>query len=135
MFYSIAKIAILIITFSLLREPFSFAEEGRLILVKAEICEDLRQNQCVFPNRIVSISVGKIFCYSSFSGITKATNIYHKWYQRDQLSATFVLKLKPPSYSTASSIQLRDTDKGPWRIEIVDQSGHIYSTLRFSVVD
>jgi hypothetical protein len=130
-----AKVGISFVIFSLFINPLGLAQEEKLTLVKAEICEDLRQNQCVFPSRIVSVSVGKVYCYSSFIGIPKIINIYHKWYQRDQLIATFVLKLRPPSYATTSSIQLRDSDKGPWKVEIVDQAGRVYSTLRFSVVD
>jgi hypothetical protein len=30
---------------------------------------------------------------------------------------------------------LRETDKGPWRVEISDQNGRVFSTLRFSITD
>lgn len=115
--------------------PVKAQEGGQPYLTKAEICEEFAQGECVYPTRLVPISAGKVFCYTSFDSIRKNMVVYHRWYQRDQLSASFTLKLKGPSYATVSSIQLRDTDKGPWKVEVVDQNGHVYVTLRFSVVD
>jgi hypothetical protein len=45
------------------------------------------------------------------------------------------LTLKPPRWSTFSSIQLREADKGPWRVEIVDEKDRLHKTLRFSITD
>ncbi len=41
----------------------------------------------------------------------------------------------PPKYSTASSVQLRDNDKGAWKVEVVDEDGFVFKTIRFSVVE
>jgi len=38
-------------------------------------------------------------------------------------------------WSTYSQIQLRETDKGPWRVEISDQNGKVFDVLRFSITD
>jgi hypothetical protein len=61
--------------------------------------------------------------------------IYQKWYHSDKLITTQKLRLKPPRWSTFSSIQLRVADKGPWRVEIADHEGNILNVLRFSITD
>lgn len=87
--------------------------------VMSEFIEDFApRNQAA----VFSIEVGKISCFTSFSGIRKSTYTLHKWYRRDELVTTKRLTLKPPSWSTYSSIQLREADKGPWRVEILNSS-------------
>ena len=63
------------------------------------------------------------------------TATLHKWYRRGELITTKRLTLKPPRWSTYSSIQLREADKGPWRVEIWDDYNHLLDTLRFSVTE
>lgn len=104
-------------------------------LVKAEICEDSKQGECIFPNKILPFSNNKVFCYTAFDSIGKPTFIYHKWYYRDEPMATFTLKLKPGYYASLSNIQIREKDKGPWKVEIVDSNNKILMVLRFSIVD
>jgi hypothetical protein len=45
------------------------------------------------------------------------------------------LTINTPRWSTFTSVQLRDADKGPWRVEITDKSGNLMHTLRFSITD
>ena len=52
-----------------------------------------------------------------------------------RLATTKKLFLTPPRWATLSSIQPRNSDKGPWRVEIADKNGKIYQTLRFSITD
>jgi len=84
---------------------------------------------------IFSIEIGKVSCFTSFDPVPKEMNIYQKWYHKDTLSTKKRLLLKPPRWSTYSTIQLREADKGPWRVEITDNKGTILKVLRFSIVD
>jgi hypothetical protein len=77
----------------------------------------------------------RVYCYTDFSTVPEKSFAYHNWYLRDNLKASVKLTVRPPRWSTYSSIQLRDSDKGPWRIEITDEEGNILKTLRFSVID
>ena len=45
------------------------------------------------------------------------------------------LTLNPPKWSSFSSIQLRESDKGPWRVEINNENGDILKVLRFSITE
>jgi hypothetical protein len=113
----------------------SLAAEKRLNLVDAGMCEGVRDLSPVNKAAVFSIETGKVSCFSSFDPVPRQTFIYHHWYHRGELSTKKKLFLKPPSWSTYSSIQLREADKGPWRVEITDEKGTLFATLRFSVTD
>jgi hypothetical protein len=108
---------------------------GGIRLVSAAMCEGI---QDYAPKNVAvafSIDVGKISCYTSFEGLPDTTYTLHKWYRRDDLVTSKRLTLKPPSWATYSSIQLREADKGAWRVEIFNADDQLIETLRFSVTD
>ncbi len=120
---------------ALAAEDKTDASANGMTLVRAVMCEFIDgfapQNQAV----VFSIDVGKISCFTSFDGIKSSTFTRHKWFRRDELVTTKRLTLNPPSWSTYSSIQLREADKGPWRVEILNNRNQLIKTLRFSVTD
>ena len=107
----------------------------RFKLVRALICEDVREGTPFMPAVAFSVSRGTVSCYTLFDEIKEDTVIYHRWLSHDHPTANFKLTLREPSWATFSSIQLRDDDKGPWRVEIRDADDRLIRTLRFSVVD
>jgi hypothetical protein len=121
--------------------PLSFlknvrvANADQLTLSEAVMCEEIFSNAPKNPTVIFSVSKEKAVSYTLFDPVPQKTVIYHNWYHRDVPSAKIRLELKPPRWSTYSSIQLRETDIGPWRVEITDENGNIFGVLRFSVTD
>ena len=113
----------------------SSANASQLKLFQALMCEEIFSNAPRNPTIVFSIAQGKAVCFSSFDNVPQKTIIYHNWYHRDVPSAKIRLTLKPPRWSTYSSIQLRRTDIGPWRVEISDDKGNVLAVLRFSVTD
>ena len=111
------------------------SSEDKSVLVEAILCEDIQANAPQNPATVFSIERRKAFCFTSFDPVPKKIVIYHRWFHRDRPSAKIKLTLKPPRWSTYSSIQLRAEDIGPWRVEIADAKGHIYGILRFSITD
>lgn len=113
----------------------SAQESKKLTLVQAVMCEGIQDykpwNQAV----VFSISIGKVSCFTSFDPVPEKTYIYHNWYYRDSLSKRMKLFLQPPIWSTFSSIQFREADKGLWRVEITDPEGNIFQIVRFSITD
>jgi hypothetical protein len=104
-------------------------------LVEAVMCESIKdftpQDQAI----LFSIGIGRISCFTSFDPVLEETHIYHNWFRRDKLSTRLKLSLHPPRWLTFSSIQLREADQGPWRVEITDKDGRILRILRFSITD
>jgi len=113
----------------------AIAPENGITLVRGVMCEYIEEYEPRNSAVVFSINVGKISCFTSFNGIKTTTATLHKWYRRDELVTAKRLTLKPPSWSTYSSIQLREADKGPWRVEIWDDHNKLLQTLRFSVTD
>jgi hypothetical protein len=104
-------------------------------LIQALVCEDIKDGIPAFPAVTFPISAGKIYCYTFFDQLAEDTVVYHQWFFRDKASSRIRLPLKQPRWTTYSSIQLREADKGPWRVEVSDAGGRVLKTLRFSVTD
>ena len=112
------------------------AETGqKLALTQAIMCERVENLVPIRDGLSFSVSAGQVCCYTSFEPVTQPTVIYHRWFRRDELSTQTRLRLYSPKWSTYSVIQLRETDKGPWRVEILDQNGHVFDVIRFSITD
>jgi len=111
------------------------ANAQELTLTQAMMCEEILNNVPVNQTVVFSASREKAICYSAFDPVPEKTVIFHNWFHRDVPSAKIQLILNPPRWSTYSSIQLRKTDIGPWRVEITDENGNLLDVLRFSVTE
>lgn len=107
----------------------------RLTLVKAVMCENIQSYEPVHPAVVFSIELGRVSCYTEFDPVPKQTFIHHKWYRNDILITDKRLTINPPSWASFTSVQLRDADKGPWRVVITDEQDNPMQTLRFSITD
>jgi len=108
---------------------------GRLTLRKATMCEDIRDFSPENKAIVFSVALTRLFCFTNFNPVPKKTSIYHTWFYMDEVISKHKLSLNPPQWSTYSSMQLRDYDKGPWRVEIIDENNKTLRVLRFSVTD
>ena len=106
-----------------------------LAIAQALMCE--RVDNLVPFNRVVTfpVSVGQVCCFTLIDPVPKGTLIFHRWFHFDELSTQVKLKVYPPRWTTFSTIQLREADKGPWRVEVADQNGQVLTVLRFSITD
>src|SRR5512136_1600910 len=104
-------------------------------LVQATMCASLKEGSPCDPGAVFPVSQGKVLCFSSFDPVPRKTFIFHSWFHRDVLINRLKFTLNPPRWSSYSTIQLREADKGPWRVEIADQDARILQVLRFSVTD
>ena len=111
------------------------ANADPLRLSEAVMCEEIYSDVPRNPTTVFSASKEKAVSFTVFDPVPQKAIIYHNWYHRDVPSAKIRLKLNPPRWSTYSSIQLRRTDIGPWRVEITDDKGNVFGVLRFSVTD
>ncbi len=113
----------------------SESTDGSIVLVQAVMCEDIQGQTPQNPTTVFSIERRKAICFSAFDPVPQNTTIYHHWFHRDRTSAKIKLTLKPPRWTTYSSIQFRAEDVGPWRVEITDSEGHLFQVLRFSITE
>jgi hypothetical protein len=108
---------------------------GKLTLGQAVMCENIKDYKPENIAVVFSITIGRVSCFTAFDVVPKQTYIYHKWFHRDEPSTEKRLTLQPPSWASYSSIQLRETDIGPWRVEIYDEESNLLRTLRFSITE
>lgn len=106
-----------------------------LTLVEAYTCEEMSGSTP--KNRAIVFSSGlkKVYCYTAFDHVPGEMVIYHEWYRRDKLKAKVGLGLKPPRWSTFSSMRIRKSDQGPWRVTVTGSAGKVLGTVRFSVTE
>lgn len=114
---------------------YSGKTPAKMIMTQAVMCEAIENFQPVNPGVVFSISSGEVYCFSNFDPVIKKTHVLHKWYKKDKLIFTMRLTLSPPKWSTFSRVQIRDADKGPWRVEIRDEGDTLLQILRFSMAD
>jgi Protein of unknown function (DUF2914) len=107
----------------------------QLHLSEAAICETLEAFKPLNPSVVFSVKTGSVMCFTAFDHVPEQTSIFHDWIRQDKLVFRKKLVLKPPRWSSVSSIQLREADKGVWRVEIRDADGNFLRILRFSITD
>lgn len=130
-----ALLFFVVITFLSVADAGSQQAKPKMMMARAVMCESIQNYQPLNPAVAFSIALGEVFCFSNFDPVYEKTYIFHKWYKRDKLVFTMRLTLSPPKWSSFSRIQIRDADKGPWRVEILDTRDTLLQTLRFSMVD
>jgi len=113
----------------------TFLQPQRLTLSFVTVCERIEGLKPINQAVAFSISVKQVCCFTAFNPVPEETQIYHRWYHRDYLVTQIRLSVHPPRWSTYSMIQLRESDKGPWRVDIVDKEGNILGVVRFSITD
>jgi hypothetical protein len=119
-------------------DPTTIAAENAAVglkLEKAAMCEAIKDFQPVNPGIAFSVATGTLICYTRFSGISEDTRVLHRWYRGDALATTRTMMLRAPQWAIYSSIQLRESDRGPWRVDIVDADNRVIDVLRFSVTE
>jgi hypothetical protein len=107
----------------------------RPILVQAVMCESIQNYDPINSAVVFSIQLGRVSCYTRFDPVPQKTFVHHKWYRSDILITVKRLTINPPSWASFTSVQLRDADKGPWRVVITDEQDNAMQTLRFSITD
>ena len=128
-------IAILGVCLLFPHQAHSQEDEKSLTLAQAVMCEEIRDNAPYNQGVVFSMANERVCCFTTFDPVPEKTFIYHRWFRSDKLITSIKLSLQPPRWSTVSRIQLREADKGPWRVEITDQTGMVFGILRFSITD
>ena len=134
--YHLIYIFIILIGSLILMTPARGQEkQDQPVLKQAVMCEELKESAPYNQGIAFSSTLGSIVCFTDFDPVPVKTFIYHKYYQKDSLSRKVKLTLNPPRWATHSRIHPRETDKGPWRVEITDADENIIHIIRFSITD
>lgn len=104
-------------------------------LTQAAICEKVIDLKPINSGVVFPIRIGEISCFTFFDPVTEPVTLIHHWYFYDRLMERVWIPVRPPRWAAYSTLHLRATDKGAWRVEIADSKGNLFHTLRFSVVE
>jgi len=107
----------------------------KITLIDAVMCEGIKDGNPYNGAVVFSKTIGEVVCFTVFDFIQESTFIYHRWFFRDVLNRTTKLTVNPPRWSTYSSINIRESDMGPWHVEVADEQGNVLQILRFSIVE
>ena len=75
-----------------------------LHLSEAVICETLEAFKPLNPSVVFSVRTGSVMCFTAFDHVPEQTSIFHDWIRQGKLVFRKKLVLKPPRWSSVSSI-------------------------------
>jgi hypothetical protein len=104
-------------------------------LMQAAICEKVIDLKAINSGVVFPIRIGELSCFTFFDPVPEPVTLIHHWYYYDRLMERIWIPVRPPRWGAYSTLHLRATDKGAWRVEIADSEGHVFHILRFSVVE
>jgi hypothetical protein len=131
-------VSVLVIIFSLpcfTEEKPAVVKIQPPVLKQAVLCEKITKNKPVYEGVVFSSAIQKLYCFTYFEPVYGESIIFHKFYFNDKLIKKFPLSIKPPSFATYSRLELRESEKGPFRVDITDAEDNILTTIRFSITD
>ncbi|HEY7185957.1 MAG TPA: DUF2914 domain-containing protein [Vicinamibacterales bacterium] len=104
-------------------------------VVDARVCRSLTTSgawECDPVNG--AVGPGPIYFFTRIA-TTRATNVQHRWYFRDQLHQTVTLSIQPNSagYRTYSRTTINPERAGEWRVELTTDDGRVLNEQRFTV--
>jgi hypothetical protein len=106
---------------------------GSMTVDSATVCKGVLDRQAIEAGSSFPASVGKLYCFSKITGIQNPTEIVHVWFHGDTERARISLAVQPPAWRTYSVKTIHSTALGAWRIEILDGSGNVLTTVRFEI--
>ncbi|MCF8069095.1 MAG: DUF2914 domain-containing protein [Desulfobacterales bacterium] len=115
--------------------PVNSSNRKSPVLTVANMCEGVEDFKPTFPTIVFSADKEFVYCYSKFDPVFENTFIFHNWYKEEKLISSFKLILQVPSWGTFSRIRIRESDMGPWQVEITDPNGKVFKILSFSITE
>ncbi len=75
----------------------------------------------------------KVYCWTTITGCEEPTTVEHVWYYGGEEKARVPLEIKYPRMRTWSSKTIIPEWQGDWKVEMVDETGHVLATVAFTV--
>jgi len=75
-------------------------------------------------------NIPRLYCWTKVTAATTPTTVKHIWYADGKQVAEVALPIKYPSTRTWSS---KTPSAGAWKVEAVDESGVLLSSMTFTV--
>ena len=108
----------------------------RMVVLRSLACKKVKNNQPLYPGKRFPTDVGRVYCHSLLDNNSgKHNDIYHIWYMNGNLKAKVRIRVREGNEIPAfSDREIKNEDKGTWKVEITDSDKKILDTVIFEVV-
>ena len=108
----------------------------RMVVLSSLACKKVKNNQPLYPGKRFPTDVGRVYCHSLLDNNSgKHNDIYHIWYMNGNLKAKVRIRVRDGKEIPAfSDREIKNNDKGIWKVEITDSDKKILDTVIFEVV-
>ena len=114
--------------------PAAAAQEAKSVqVVAAAICKDVVEREAVDVGTRFSNSVSRLYCFTKVVSSEIPTEVVHVWSYGDVERARVTLAVKAAAWRTYSSKVIQSHEIGPWRVDVLDVSGHLLETINFEI--
>lgn len=104
-----------------------------LALEEAVICRGVANRAPLEPGETFESSVGRLYCFTRFSGGDRNTVIHHIWYPPDRNLHEQSLPVKSSPWRTWSYKEVPAGWTGQWHVEVAAEDGTVLKTLVFEI--
>ncbi len=111
-------------------EPLSVLPAGFSRIVLTSQMNNLQPGPAV-GQQIGFAQIKRLYLFTELNGYAGQV-LRHRWYYRDTLHTDAVLTIEDSPWRTYSENWLLDDQRGPWRVEIVDQTQKVIFQFRFT---
>jgi len=109
---------------------------NNIVVLDSKVCKKVKNNLPLYPGKRFPADIGKVYCHSLLNNNSgKYNDIYHIWYMNGNLKSKVRIRVRNgKEIPTISHREVKNTDKGTWKIEITDSDKKILDTVIFEVV-
>tara|TARA_B100000003_G_C10880068_1_gene350801 strand:+ start:68 stop:1102 length:1035 start_codon:yes stop_codon:yes gene_type:complete len=107
-----------------------------IVIRDSKICKNISNNKPYDSGTKFSTDIGRVYCHSLLDNNDEKSNaIYHNWYMNGQLKAKVRIRIKSGKNIPAISYRdIKNSDAGEWKVEIIDSDKKILETIIFELV-
>ena len=114
-------------------EPAQSAEQKPALKVTATICTDVQEREPQGAGLAFPATAEKLYCHTRVEGAQEPITITHAWYHGERNVAQVSLEVGSSPWRTWSSKRIAESWSGAWRVDILDGTGKVLTTVSFQV--
>ena len=124
---------VILISLCLLIPTVGAQESNKLEVVAAAISKNVVAREAMDVGNRFSNSTPRLYCFTKIVGASQPTEVVHVWSYSGVERARISLAVKAASWRTYSSKVIQANEIGPWRVDVLDNSGNLLETINFEI--
>ena len=118
------------------KDPETKQDFHSIVILDSKVCKKVKNNQPLYAGRRFPTDIGRVYCHSLLNNNSgKHSDIYHIWYMNGELKSKVRIRVRDGEEIPAvSHREVEESDKGTWKVEIIDSDKKILDTIIFELV-